>query len=542
MTFLIREGGRARVREVQLTGVSSVPDQDIRKRLWARPSRPFDPAYLQLDTLAISLLYQERGYRPHVVGRSVRDSLDVTVRYDVDEGARYRVGEVFIIRPDQRYQVDESLIRRELVVEEGDYYNLTRIRRSQERLYESGLFSQVAIEALPDSSQTRIDFQVMVRERKPRWLDAAIGSGSTERYVVSGQWGHRNLLGRGLSGALSTELSADEKWRFKRWRAQAALLEPWLFNTRTRAQLTPYYELVDDRANPAEYEVLHQQFVGVDLQFRRELTSHFRVLLTQKNVVVNQEVEFTQMRMDTATAAELEEAESQFADEYSTHRLELALERDYRDNLFLPSRGSVQTLIGQIAGFRGTSTFGKMEFFSNWYTPLANGMVLASRIRLGTLDPFGEATPPRAGAEDPEVAQVPLEDRFRTGGVNSIRGFNENAIPPQGGLTVIQGNLELRIPTRWRIPFLGPLGLEMFMDAGNVWTRAKYIKWENFRPGIGSDELGSSDVRYVAGVGPRIDLPIGPLRVDFTWPFRPSPGSPRPHGDPGIQFAIGPSF
>ena len=68
------------------------------------------------------------------------------------------------------------------------------------------------------------------------------------------------------------------------------------------------------------------------------------------------------------------------------------------------------------------------------------------------------------------------------------------------------------------------------------------VVWENFRPGIGSEALGSADVRYVAGVGPRIDLPIGPLRVDFTWPFRPSPGSPLPHGEPGIQFAIGPSF
>ena len=78
----------------------------MRKRLWSKADQPFDPAYLQLDTLQISALYQERGYRPHVVGRDVRDSLTVTVRYDVNEGERYQVGAVYVIRPEQRDQVE----------------------------------------------------------------------------------------------------------------------------------------------------------------------------------------------------------------------------------------------------------------------------------------------------------------------------------------------------------------------------------------------------------------------------------------------------
>jgi outer membrane protein assembly factor BamA len=43
----------------------------------------------------------------------------------------------------------------------------------------------------------------------------------------------------------------------------------------------------------------------------------------------------------------------------------------------------------------------------------------------------------------------------------------------------------------------------------------------------------------VVGVGPRLNLPFGPLRVDFSWSLRPEPGKGRVLG---AQFAIGPTF
>ena len=73
---------------------------------------------------------------------------------------------------------------------------------------------------------------------------------------------------------------------------------------------------------------------------------------------------------------------------------------------------------------------------------------------------------------------MPLEDRFRIGGVNSLRGYNENELPPYGGLAVIQGNVEARIP------IVGPFGLEAFADFGNVWPRASHIKARRLPSGV----------------------------------------------------------
>jgi outer membrane protein assembly factor BamA len=56
--------------------------------------------------------------------------------------------------------------------------------------------------------------------------------------------------------------------------------------------------------------------------------------------------------------------------------------------------------------------------------------------------------------------------------------------------------------------------------------------------------MGPNDVLYVFGLGPRLNLPIGPVRLDFTWGLRPSVNSDGTRSFPvhRLQFAIGPSF
>jgi outer membrane protein assembly complex protein YaeT len=527
--FLVHEGEPSKVRFVEFGGVASVAEKDLRRKLWARPGRAFDPAYLQLDTLVITSLYQERGFRPQVTGSAVREvpeSLRVRVRYDVQEGVRYQVGKIDI---EGRARVRESLVRRELAIRSGAPYQWSRVVRSQERLYESGLFSQVQIEPVPDSTRTLMNFEIRLRERKPRWVDAGIGSGTDERFRLTGEWGHRNLLGWGQQGAVGSLLTFYGDGKFQRWNLSATLLEPWLLRSRTRGQVTPLYERHDDRADPRW--IVRQEFKDVNLQLRRELNRFTRLTLTQKNIFANQDLEILAGDLDPARP------DTVIVPKYTTHSLGLGLERDIRDNPFNAARGSAVSVSAEVAGgpLSGSSSFWRSEMIASWYTPLPNGWTLATRARGGIIDPFG----PRPKFSDtlvvdPEVARVPLEERFRTGGVNSIRGHDENSIHPSGGLVVLQASVEMRVPTELRLPFLGPLGIEAYVDAGNVWARPEHIRARELW--VSADESDVNAVRYVAGLGPRANLPIGPLRLDFTWRLRPSSSPPR------LQFAIGPSF
>jgi outer membrane protein assembly complex protein YaeT len=538
VTFVIREGERSRVASVGFTGVHAHSEEQLERRLLARRGQPFDPFVLQLDTLKISELYQERGFRPHVVARARRrdgaDSLSVDVRFAVEEGPQYLVGEVYVFGQEK---VKERLIRRELVLKRDDVYRRSRMVRSWERLYDTGLFRQVQISPIVDSTRSRMEFELRVTERKPRWIDAGVGSGTAERFRATGEWGHRNVWGGGFQGALASRVAFNGSGRFLLSRTELSLLEPWLFGTRTRAVITPSYERSNDRADPRW--LVEQSARGLKFELGREINRFSRVTLSQNNAWVHQDLS---LFADTLAAPVRDSLERSIVARYKTHSVALSGVRDFRDNPLNATRGSMQALTGELAGgpLKGTSSFGKLAFVSSWYTPFRNGWVLATRVRAGAIDPTGNAPAFSLETEvDSAVARVPLGDRFRTGGVNSIRGFDENSVPPSGGLALLQANVELRIPVA------GPFGLEVYADAGNVWARPKYIKGRQFIPKRSHEVLADSDVRYVVGFGPRLNLPIGPLRFDLTWSLRPFVDP-----DDGVtrwlvakpQFAIGPSF
>lgn len=531
VVFAIAEGARSDIRSVSFTGVTAYPERELRRRLYARPGRAFNPSYLAVDTLRIAAAYQDRGYLPSVLGEAARESLAVDVRYHVWEGRLYRFGEVAVSAPGGG-RVAERYVRRELLVQPGEVFRQPRVERSIERLYESGLFSQVQATPRPDSARGVVDVDLRVRERAARWVDLGVGSGTAERFRSTVQWGNRNLARRALQGAVGGRAALDGNARFLLARGEASLLEPWLLGTRTRGLLTASVERRDNREDPRW--VIRQRFRGVSVAAERQLGRFSRLTLSQENAWVRQSLELLDPALSVATRDSIAGVA---VPRYTTHRVRLAAERDLRDSPFLTTRGSIQNLVFEVAGgpLRGTSSFAKGEFVSSWYTPLRGNAVLAARVRAGAIDPFGRppAFTPSTGV-DPQVARVPLEDRFRIGGVNSIRGYNDNAVPPGGGLALLQANVELRLPVA------GPLGLEFYVDAGNVWARFEQIRADAFLPEVSHVALDDTDVRYVFGLGPRLDLPIGPVRLDFTWSLRPTRDRAALVAEP--QFAIGPSF
>ena len=138
---------------------------------------------------------------------------------------------------------------------------------------------------------------------------------------------------------------------------------------------------------------------------------------------------------------------------------------------------------------------------------------MATRVRLG----FASA--------GKETDEVPVFDRFFAGGSSSVRGYEERRLGPvydtpetrpdstatedyyrpSGGQVLALFNLELRRPG-----YFGPLGLVIFLDAGNVWATVEDM----------SEDL---DLAFSAGLGLFVDTPIGPFQVGYGWRLNLSP-------------------
>jgi outer membrane protein insertion porin family len=120
---------------------------------------------------------------------------------------------------------------------------------------------------------------------------------------------------------------------------------------------------------------------------------------------------------------------------------------------------------------------------------------------------------------------VPIFDRLFLGGANNLRGFQFREVGPNnggvyyGGNSLGYGTLEMTFPviTRVRGAF--------FVDAGYV----NQNSWD----------FNGSDYNADYGFGVRLDLPIGPIRIDYGIPFV----SDQYNGGGGqIQFNIGYQF
>ena len=545
VVFIIDEGRRSRIATLDVQGVTVFHEREVERALFAQRKRPFDPAFLSLDTVRVSTLYQERGYRPHTLASMTRggaDSTAVAVRYDVIEGPRYRIGRIDY---ESSGTLKEQLVRRELLVRTGDVYRRSRLELSIQRLYDTGLYSQVQVSSIADVLDSVIDLQLRVAERRPRWIDLGVGFSSAELFRTTGAWGHRNLDGMALTGSLNGELALDRQrkdsrsenqvLRVRTVRTSADLVEPWLLGLRLQGRASLFYEQTsDDR----DSRFLHRRDSrGVELGLLREFSRIFRSSLIGRGALVHQSYDIF---LDTNAATR--DSLGQVLESYYDNGIALSLFRDTRDDRVTPQRGTLQTLTGEVAGgpLRGASSYEKLQFITTWYSPRARGGQWAARFIGGVMAPVGNASSDFSpGKVDADVARVPKERRFFIGGVNSMRGFGENAIPGDGGLAMLLGNLELRLPVS------GPFGLEAFVDAGNVWARPGHMRLANFVAPWDARRGQPGDLRYTYGFGARLLLPFGPLRMDLAWSEHPdfSGSSIREKHVPFVfQFAIGPSF
>ncbi len=178
-------------------------------------------------------------------------------------------------------------------------------------------------------------------------------------------------------------------------------------------------------------------------------------------------------------------------------RLGGSIFEDERDNVANPTRGRFWNITLQAGPkFLGSDTsfyrfYGQIFYFY----PLRRNLVWASSYRLG-LTALGESD-----------RFFVVDDRFKAGGPNSVRGFEHNSLGPSiefpdgavaflGGQAVVIMNQELRFPI-YKILHGG-----VYLDTGQVYPKAK--------------DLSLDRLRWSAGAGLRVVLPFGPLRFDWA--------------------------
>jgi outer membrane protein insertion porin family len=109
--------------------------------------------------------------------------------------------------------------------------------------------------------------------------------------------------------------------------------------------------------------------------------------------------------------------------------------------------------------------------------------------------------------------RVPIFDRLYLGGANNLRGFRFRDVGPKDeDGEPIGGNSLARVTVEYTFPVVDKIRGAVFYDAGFV-SRGSYEFTAK------KESNGSGGLNQDVGVGVRLDLPIGPVRIDYGIPI-----------------------
>ena len=122
--------------------------------------------------------------------------------------------------------------------------------------------------------------------------------------------------------------------------------------------------------------------------------------------------------------------------------------------------------------------------------------------------------------------EVPIFDRLYLGGANNLRGFKFRDVGPKDeDGEPIGGKTLARLTVEYTFPIVDKIRGAVFYDVGFV--------------NSGSYDFGGTNVNSDVGIGVRLDLPIGPVRIDYGFPLQKdefSSGSGKFNFNIGYQF------
>ncbi|WPJ94779.1 BamA/TamA family outer membrane protein [Coraliomargarita algicola] len=405
------------------------------------------------------------------------------LRYRVDYGQAVTLQQIEF---DGDTATKRSVLKRQVELKAGEPLDLIAVSEARRQLMGLGIFQEVGLQLEPTSGDARsVVYALSPSQRKELQLRA--GWGSYEQARLGFRWEHRSPWGR------AHRYEVEVKQSFKSTLGEATYSIPQFLGTELTTYLNAEYNYREELSFDRRAQGMA---VGTSMQ------------LSDTGLRLAVEYGFSQENADRLDLVSFESEE-----DATVASVTFKASLDRRDDFLAPSSGyslyaSLETA-GQWLG--GSVNFQKLELGGSYHSSLSESILFHAGLQGGTIFTTG-------AAED----NIPFNERFFSGGENSVRGYVEGGASPRdsGGDEVgSESYLLLNLELEQRI--YSQLSTVFFFDSVL-----------NARDGFFDRER---EVLSSIGFGLRYQTVVGPLRLEYGHNLNPRDSD----SDGALHFSIG---
>ena len=483
ITIVIVEGPQYHVRKLTVSGYQAASEQRIRTLLKMKEGSVYSPKQLRDDAKAVADAYGSGGYVDLVIlpeGAPAGPAL-IDVRYNIEEGTRSFVNRINI---QGNTRTKDKVIRREVLVAPGDVFNTVRVDITKKRLENLGYFAKV--ETYPEDTDIpgRKDLDILLQEKRTGSLSFGGGFSTVDKLVGFAELTQGNFdlfnwpsfTGGGQKFRLRVQYGTQRKDFI------LTLTEPYFLDR--RLSLTGQAFFTEANYLSAQYD---QRNYGFMTELRKPINAYIYATLGY----MLQDIDI--FNVDPSASEFIQSQKGSFVES----KVFSSVVFDSRDNPLLSHKGQRITFSPFISGgpLGGDTQVYALDLEGSQYFHLPKDLILLINGEISTVNTWGNGT------------QVPIFERLFLGGSNNLRGFPVREVGPKdqngepiGGQSMARATVELTFP------IIEKARGAFFYDTGFVNSSDWAFGFENI----------ASDI----GVGLRLDLPIGPLRLDYGYPIQ----------------------
>lgn len=480
--LIVTRGERHSLARIEAQGL--LYREDFMRRILQRyEGLPATTANINEIRRKVIAFYRKRGYTDAIVTLTgeARDGKFHT-QVKVELGQRYQLRRWQVLGLEKTLP---SRVEARLVGTEGDFFDANRADRMVRELLNTGAFSSIQLETQQIAGTNQIDATLQMREGEARSFGSYGGIETFEGAIVGASYTDRNLFGSLL------QLQAGMEWSQRGVLFDTRVTDPFFLDTDVR---TGYRYFAVNR----DLDVYQKLESGLSVDFTWPVNATDTILLFFASSYVN-------ISNETVTPSSLG------ATTYNHNRGRLTWTRDQRNNAVNPSAGWFWQAAGELGAVIGTlsTPYIATEGQVSHYIPVDERHHLGLSLRGGAITSATGVT-------------LPIDLRYFLGGPSTVRSFPQRELGPRDNQGQPFGGEAWWVANSEYVhQITGPLKAVAFADIGTLSEKAA--------------NLGLSSIDVAIGLGARLDLPIGPVRVEYGYNLTQDPGEP----SGALFFAIG---